>query len=97
MDSGGQSIDTEIEQLATRKEFFQYSMSNVTDLMRNTRLAIEFKIRLENQYQVYSKKMQIDTPQEFEAQKNMAVLLRRLVINVDNKLIPSLTQHMDRN
>ena len=72
-------------------------MSNVTDLMRNTRLAIEFKIRLENQYQVYSKKMQIDTPQEFEAQKNMAVLLRRLVINVDNKLIPSLTQHMDRN
>ena len=27
----------------------------------------------------------------------MAVLLRRLVVNVDNKLIPALTQHMDRN
>ena len=72
-------------------------MTSPADLIRNTRLAVEMKIRLDNQFQVSQRKMQIDTQAEFDAQKNMAILLRRLAINIDNKLIPAMTQHMEKN
>ena len=76
---------------------FQFGMTSPADLIRNTRLAVEMKIRLDNQFQVSQRKMQIDTQAEFDAQKNMAILLRRLAINIDNKLIPAMTQHMEKN
>ena len=41
--------------------------------------------------------MQIDTQAEFDAQKNMAILLRRLAINIDTKLIPAMVEHMEKN
>lgn len=53
------------------------------------------KVRLDNQFSIASRKLQIDSEKEFTDQKNMAILYERVRFNLQESLIPALFLQKD--